>query len=94
MYIGIFLIWNILDDILPGVKNVQPRDLYDIMNNQVKPALGLTSDWSDSSGAVFNTLAGDFMKPVTSVGKNNKANPIKNNDIMWPPQIRPPDRNT
>lgn len=40
------------------------------MNRQVKEALGLPDKvhWSESSGAVFSALSGDFMKPVTNVG--------------------------
>lgn len=39
------------------------------MNNQVKQALGLNRTWGEQSNAVFSNLRGDFMKPVTEIGK-------------------------
>lgn len=47
-----------------------PRDsLSNIMNDQVRSALGIDAYWVDSSGAVFSALYEDFMKPVTDGGK-------------------------
>ncbi|XP_075974956.1 retinoid-inducible serine carboxypeptidase-like [Anticarsia gemmatalis] len=42
-------------------------NLYDLMNNEVKEALGIPSHvtWGSLSNAVFDTLREDFMKPVT-----------------------------
>ncbi|CAG9130065.1 unnamed protein product [Plutella xylostella] len=45
----------------------QEWDLYQLMNTQVAPALGVPAHvvWDSQSNAVFNYLRGDFMKPVT-----------------------------
>ncbi|KAJ8937820.1 hypothetical protein NQ318_003724 [Aromia moschata] len=37
-----------------------------LMNGAVKEALGITQVWG-SNNNVFDTLAGDFMKPVTNI---------------------------
>lgn len=51
---------------LPGPV---PRESLDyIMNVLVKEALNLDVNWVDSNGVVFDTLAGDFMRPVTDGG--------------------------
>lgn len=52
--------------VLPG----KPRELSleEIMNEKVKPALGLDRNWIER-GQVFSRLSGDFMKPVTNIGK-------------------------
>lgn len=59
--------------VLPGVQRDEIEiALETIMNREVREALGdLPADvtWTMSNGVVFNTLAGDFMKPVTDVGK-------------------------
>lgn len=59
--------------ILPSSNNLdETRELLDdIMNVQVKKALDLPTErrWQDSNGAVFSALNGDFMKPVTNIGK-------------------------
>lgn len=56
--------------VLPGVGK-ETISLDRIMNVRVKEALGLPSwaYWAQSSGQVFSTLAGDFMRPVTDVGR-------------------------
>lgn len=38
------------------------------MNGPVRDALNLEHIWGSQSGAVFQALAGDFMKPVVDVG--------------------------
>lgn len=43
--------------------------LNDLMNGPVRAALGMNRTWSASSNAVFNAQSGDFMKPVTDIGK-------------------------
>lgn len=42
--------------------------LTNLMRNKVHPALGISSEvvWGSQAGAVFDTLAGDFMKPVVN----------------------------
>lgn len=40
-----------------------------IMNGAVREALNISRPWGTQSGKVFSYLAGDFMKPVTHVGK-------------------------
>lgn len=59
---------------LPGVATVdiQAKNDYlldNLMNTKVKTALGLEKNWSMQSSNVFQTLSGDFMKPVTNIGK-------------------------
>lgn len=43
------------------------RLLEDLMNGPVAQTLNISRPWTVSSGAVFNALTGDFMKPVTDV---------------------------
>ncbi|GLV36189.1 highroad [Carabus blaptoides fortunei] len=57
--------------VLPGVQRDEVDGaIHNIMNFPVREALGdlpVDVTWSMSSGEVFGTLAGDFMKPVTDV---------------------------
>lgn len=48
------------DDILEALMNGAVREALDIPDHVV---------WGSQSGITFNTLAGDFMKPVTDVGE-------------------------
>ncbi|KAK0085710.1 hypothetical protein PV325_004593 [Microctonus aethiopoides] len=57
---------------LPGVATVDIKAnndylLDNLMNTKVKTALGLEKNWSMQSSNVFQTLSGDFMKPVTNI---------------------------
>lgn len=47
----------------------EERNLSDLMNTDVHQALGLDNNvkWGSQSGIVFDTLSGDFMKPVVDV---------------------------
>lgn len=54
---------------LSEVRLDEDAILDNLMNGPVKEALGLDVVWGESSGLVFNTLAGDFMKPVIDIGK-------------------------
>lgn len=60
---------NVMKPILPSARTSrvdrENDKLYMLMNNEVKKALGINVTWSAQSSQVFNTLAGDFMKPVT-----------------------------
>lgn len=54
------------------VVSASDDDLNKLMDEKVKPALGVIPDavhHQTSSSAVFNALGTDFMKPVTSVGE-------------------------
>lgn len=47
----------------------EDEKLNNLMNTKVRMALGVTSTWGTQSDAVFSKLRGDFMRPVTDVGK-------------------------
>ncbi|XP_011299264.1 retinoid-inducible serine carboxypeptidase-like [Fopius arisanus] len=53
----------------PGIHPRVDRDeiLNRLMNNEVREALGLNNSWGQQSSQVFQTLAGDFMKPVINI---------------------------
>lgn len=53
----------------PGARLSEDELIELLMNGDVKAALGLDVVWGAQSGAVFDTLAGDFMKPCTEIGK-------------------------
>lgn len=64
---------NARKPILPSARDTQDdRDLIldNLMNNDVKKALGVNVTWGAQSGTVFSRLSGDFMKPVTHIGMN------------------------
>lgn len=62
------LINNQRQGLLEDSTAPEARKSIQIMNQLVKPALGIPSHVShgSQSGAVFDALAGDFMKPVTN----------------------------
>lgn len=53
----------------PGSSDELSEDekIERLMNGPVKKALNLNVTWGAQSGVVFNTLSGDFMKPVTHI---------------------------
>ena len=59
--------------VVRGVDADRDEILDDLMNGPVKQALGVPSNvvWGSQSSLVFNTLNGDFMKPVTNIGRLN-----------------------
>jgi serine carboxypeptidase 1 len=56
-------------NLLDQSKEADALSLNQILNGPVKEALGLPKHvyWGSQGGAVFDTLAGDFMKPVVHV---------------------------
>lgn len=53
-----------------SVYEPEPGEQFNLavlMNQHVKPALNIPEhiEWASSSRSVFDTLRGDFMKPVT-----------------------------
>lgn len=51
----------------PTIRLDEDAAIEQLMLGPVKEALGLEVSWGAQSGAVFGTLAGDFMKPCTEI---------------------------
>lgn len=52
----------------PTVKDEVDDKIAQIMNNQVKEALGIDGNWGEQSDGVSDALYEDFMTPVISAG--------------------------
>lgn len=66
-------------------------DLNSLMDDHVKPALGVIPaalKHQTSSQAVFEALAADFMKPVTSVGGYTSFKARSRTATALPPHCR------
>lgn len=61
---------NILERVNASNTNSPSQiSLEKLMNNKVNKALALNVTWDSQSEKVFENLVGDFMKPVTKIGK-------------------------
>lgn len=60
--------YNILEKKKPNdYFDVRDELLDNLMNSDVKKALGLNVTWGEQSSRVFSTLSGDFMKPAVHI---------------------------